>query len=222
MKLQIIFISALLPVLAGAQVDPQIRLKNNVFKIAPQQFRVKSLKIGLEHINSHHTRSYSVYAIVRKEKNNQLEFPVGYDGLGGEFSYKIYLKPIGEYSTRKGKSFIQGIYVSGFVQGHSFSGDEHYRYVDFNTNTNQPIVTNYEIHESVANWGTGFTIGIQQVFWQILTVDAFVGGGIQWSDVIRTGNEPPQNLYVSPSYSRDDPRFNGILPKVGVQLGVML
>ena len=222
MKFLFFLAGIILPLFLHGQDSDPVGPKRNVLKIAPQQFRVKSLKLGVEHFNASFTHSYSLYATIRKEKDNQIDNPVGYDGLGGEFHYRTYLKPLKSYATRNNKTYTQGIYLSGFIQGHAFSGDQYYQFREFDSNSGEIFTTEYRLHESIGNWATGFTIGLQHVFWQILTVDVYVGGGIQWSDVISSGTLPPNYFFTSPTYDYEDPRFNGILPKVGAQIGIGL
>jgi len=78
------------------------------------------------------------------------------------------------------------------------------------------------VEESIGNWGTGFTIGFHRTLWNVLYIDAYLGGGIQWSDVIQMST-PNFNFDNYSSYSGiTDPAYQGIMPKFGLQLGIAL
>jgi hypothetical protein len=85
-----------------------------------------------------------------------------------------------------------------------------------------PVVqSTYDYHESVGNWGFGFTLGYQRTLWEVVFLEAFVGGGIQFSDRISSGQLPPDGLI----YQYDgitDPGYKGILPKIGLMIGIGL
>lgn len=214
----------LFPLLSYSQETDNFELKKNVLKIVPQQFRVKSLKLGVEHFNSTRNRSYSLYVTLRKEKNNQGEYPTGFDGLGGEFQYRTYLKPLKEYTNHNNKKYDQGIYLGGFIQGHGFSGDQFYPDTQFDQVTNTYSTAIYHTQQNVANWATGITIGLQHTFWKLLSIDVYAGGGIQWSDISQSGSLPPYYgfYYINPGYDYLEPGFQGILPKIGAQIGIGL
>ncbi len=227
MKAPTALILFLVPILSFSQNTHDSALKRNVLKVAPQQFTVKSLKLGIEHFNKAFNKSYSLFLIARKERNNQSQFPSGYDGLGGEFQYRTYLKPLASYQNRNGKDYDQGIYLSGYIQGNAFSGDQSYWYSYVDQTTGGYFVAPFNRHLSIGNWGTGFTIGLQRVLWEILTIDAYLGGGIQWSDVNGEAYGPPPINYKPenseyPSYNYSDPEFQGILPKAGIHIGIRL
>ncbi|HCM77463.1 MAG TPA: hypothetical protein DIS90_13850 [Cytophagales bacterium] len=227
MKTPTALLLLLVPVLSFSQNPDDSDLKRNVLKIAPQQFAVKSLKIGVERFNSGFNKSYSLYLTFRKEKSNELQFPAGYDGLGGEFQYRTYLKPLASYQNRNGKGYHQGIYLSGYVQGNAFSGDQFYLYSYVDPTTGGYFVAPFNRRVSIGNWGTGFTIGLQSVLWEVVTLDAYVGGGFQWSDVIGERYGPPPLNYdpeysLNTTYNYSDPEFQGVLPKAGIHIGIRL
>jgi hypothetical protein len=71
----------------------------------------------------------------------------------------------------------------------------------------------------IHNWGGGFTIGYQKTLWQVIFLEAFVGGGIQYSYIIRSGQ---QGLAFFRIGGVTDPGYKGILPKVGLNIGIAL
>jgi hypothetical protein len=145
-----------------------------------------------------------------------------YKGLGSEFQYRKYISPIKSYTTRKGKNYLQGIYVSGYLQGASYANNGDFIFSSYDSNTGQRSQTLVTINESTSNVGTGFTIGVQRTLWNVLFIDAYIGGGVQWSDVNRTTTPSiPVNDYYS-YYYITDPGYQGIMPKFGLQLGISL
>ncbi len=198
-----------------------------LFKAVPQNFIDNTLKIGTEIFNKSRSKSISIFAYGRFDGNTSNE-PIYYgdklyNGFGGEAQYRKYLSPLKQYTTRRNKNYLQGIYVGGYVQGASYldKGDRIYTNYDFiNRQQTSAIVT---VHESIKNWGTGFTIGLQRTLWSVLFIDVYIGGGIQWSDVTRTitpGNVVNNsNGYYGWFFA---PGYQGIMPKFGVQLGIPL
>ena len=224
MKIGTVVLLTFLPLLSYGQEPDNFELKRNLLKFAPQQFRVKSLKLGIEHFNTSFNKSYSLYFIIRKEKNNQEDYPTGYDGAGIEFQYRAYLKPLQYYTNGDKKGYSQGIYLGVFPRGNSFNGDQFYPYSEYDQAGNI-IYSVYQTQEKTSNWGTGLIIGLQHVLWKIITVDLYAGGGVQWSDIKKSGSLPPNyTLYYfyNGGHERYDPGFQGILAKFGAQIGISL
>ena len=65
----------------------------------------------------------------------------------------------------------------------------------------------------------GLAIGIQQIFWKVLSFDVFVGAGYQVSDKKIKGDASD---WYSDYYDFTDPGYYGILPKIGLHLGLTL
>ncbi|MEO5600616.1 MAG: hypothetical protein ABIR06_06800 [Cyclobacteriaceae bacterium] len=124
-------------------------------------------------------------------------------------------------TSKRNKSSHQGIYGAAYIQGGSYSGQFANQYTYFDPNTGRPVTqwnNNYE--EDITNWGLGFTIGYQKTLWQVLFLDAFVGGGVQFSNTIVSGQAPDQNYYYYDGIL--DPAYKGILPKIGMNIGIGL
>ncbi|MBL7875317.1 MAG: hypothetical protein JNL53_06610 [Cyclobacteriaceae bacterium] len=208
------------------QEQPLLPLPRALFKVAPQNFTENTLKVGTEIFNKKKTKSYTVYLYGRFESNNSNQpFYYGeafYKGLGCEFQYRKYISPLQNYITRKGKTYLQGIYFSGYLQGASYNNNGDFTYFSYDPTTGQQ--TNYivNVEESIKNWGTGFTIGVHRTLWNVLYIDAYVGGGIQWSDITRSSNSNLNNYYYSSYTDITDPAYQGIMPKIGLQVGIAL
>ena len=225
MRVLLFLLFLVLSVTAICQDQPSLPLPRALFKVVPQNFAVNTLKIGTEIFNKSRTKSYSLYVYGRFDGNTSSQpYYYGddyYKGLGGEFQYRKYISPLQNYTTRRGKAFLQGIYVSGYLQGASYKNEGEFIYYSYDPATGQQVNT-VVVEESIGNWGTGFTIGVHRTLWKVLFIDAYIGGGIQWSDVIRMSN-PNLNNYNYSYYSGITyPSYQGIMPKFGLQLGIAL
>jgi hypothetical protein len=198
-----------------------------LFKVAPQNFVENTLKVGVEVFNRNRSKSYSLYLYGRLDSDNNSNQPnyygeYHYKGLGTELQYRKYISPIKSYTTRRGKNYLQGIYVSGYLQGASYGNDGDFIFSLYDPNTGQRSQMLITIDESTSNVGTGFTIGVHRTLWNVLFIDAYIGGGVQWSDVNRTTTPSiPVNGYYG-YYYITDPGYQGIMPKFGLQVGIVL
>ncbi|MBL7871336.1 MAG: hypothetical protein JNM78_06980 [Cyclobacteriaceae bacterium] len=214
--------------LSQDQNEQTLTTPRALFKVAPQNFALNTLKIGTEVFNKSGTKSYSLYLYGRFDGNHESEpHYYGddvYKGVGGEFQYRKYVSPMKSYVTRRNKSYLQGIYVSGYVQAASFKQEGDFTYTTYDWNTGMRNTYSFYVDENTANWGTGFTFGLHRTFWSVLFVDAYLGGGIQWSDTIinYTPSQPIPNAYYSSYSGITSPDYQGIMPKFGIQLGILL
>jgi hypothetical protein len=82
------------------------------------------------------------------------------------------------------------------------------------------VPTHYEYTERVTNGGFGFTIGYQKTLWQVVFMEAFIGGGVQFSGRSVSGDRPDDSFYYYTGIT--DPGYKGIMPKIGLHLGIGL
>jgi len=209
-----------------SQNDEILAAPRALFKVSPQNFAINTLKVGAEFFNKHRTKSYSVFLYGRFDSNNDSQpYYYGdefYKGLGGEFQYRKYLNGFKSYQTKRGKDFLQGIYVSGYLTGGTYSNKGEFIRSSYDYNTGQIMSYTVSVDDLVINWGTGFTIGVHRTLWRVLFIDAYIGGGIQWSDFNRK-YDPSMPISSYSSYSGiTSPGYQGIMPKFGVSLGVAL
>lgn len=196
-------------------------ISRTVFKLSPQHFTENSLKGGVEHFNKDHSASVSVLITGRMEKNEHSYYGDGYDGLAGELQLRKYISPMKAVTLKNNKIYYRGIYAGLYVQGGAYSGDFKREYIFYDQTTGGTVrEIQYDYEEHVGNWGGGFLIGYQQTFWDVIFVEAFVGGGIQFSDRITTGKLPNTPDYSY--YGITDPYYRGILPKIGLNIGIGL
>ena len=196
-------------------------LSRTVLKLSPQHFVHNSLKAGIERFNHDHSSSFAVFVTGRLENGNNGSFyQEGYDGLAGELQFRKYVRPMNRQVSRKGNWYNQGIYAAGYIQGGSYGGRFRSEYSYYDPNTGQMVTdTQYDYTESIGNYGIGFTIGYQKTLWQVIFLEAFIGGGIQFADRTVSGQaDPIFNHYAGIT----DPAYKGILPKIGLHIGIGL
>lgn len=207
---------------AFGQSETELTPPRALFKVSPQHFTINTLKIGAEVFNKNRTKSYSVFVYGRFDKDNSGSYSSeSYRGLGGEFQYRKYLSPMKLYTSKRDKDYLRGVYAGAYLQGASYSND--LVYVDYMYNNNgQYTTTQFRTEESIGNWGAGFMIGVQRTFWEMIYVDVYAGGGIQWSDVINLSPNTPVRAGYFEDGSITSPGYQGIMPKFGLTLGVTL
>jgi len=201
----------------------QKTLSRTVFKISPFHFVQNTLKVGLENFNKSGTKSISIYAGVRSKSNttSNANSDDSYNGVLGEVQFKKYVSPIEEYISKRNRVTMvtQGIYGGVFIQGGSYSGSRNYVEYNYDPGTQTPTNVNYKYSENTWNAGIGFVLGAQRVFWNAIFVDVYIGGGLQVAESSLSGQIPP-NYY---SYNSSiDPGYKGIIPKIGIQIGMGL
>lgn len=202
--------------------------KNNyswIFKVSPQHLTRNMLKVGGEFFNGKKTRSYSV--LLQVVSNNKSNDPYSFDrilpynGGGVEVSFRKYLSPFQDLTSKRGRAFQQGIYFSGFIQAGTYSGDFQYDDYVYNTQTSTYEIITYQYSKSAQNGALGFSIGVQRTFWKVLSLDAYLGAGYQIANLKNEG-QTPEHIYGNYDYDLDQPSYYGILPKVGLLLGITL
>ncbi len=178
-----------------------------VFKMSPQHLTLNMLKVGLESFNKTRTISYTANFNVAANNNNQDElgyyggnFP--YNGVGIELQMRKYLNKLSVQQTKRGREYFQSVYFSGFLQGGTYK---------------KAFESTFVSTISAKNIALGFTIGLQRTLWKVLTVDGYIGAGYQLA-------ERKIENYPFPYYYQGftQPGFSGILPKVGLNIGVAL
>jgi hypothetical protein len=195
-----------------------------IFKTSPQHLVVNVLKVGCEIVNQSGTGSYQVmlHAIANNKNETYWSSSIPYNGFGTELMFKKYLYPLQTITTRKGRQFSQGIYLGGFIQGGIYSGDFEGTDSDYSWDeTSQTYVrteSDYDYSTKAKNVAAGFTIGFHRVYWKVLSLDAFIGAGYQAGHQKITGTRSEWAEF----YDFKKPHFYGVLPKFGLNLGLVL
>lgn len=189
----------------GQEIEPVSR---TILKQSPQHFVGKALKVGLERFNRDHSGSVAVFFTGVLNNNDQnIHFGDQHDGLAGELQLRKYISPIKLYTTNKDNLYHRGIYVAAHAQAGSYSGN-------FIQGHNGEMYS-----EKISNNGFGFILGYQRTIWQVVFLEAFVGGGIQSGNTNRSGSFGPR-YFAGPWVI--EPDYKGILPKIGLNIGVGL
>lgn len=205
------------------QQQEEIALPKFLFKVSPQQFAINTLKIGAEIFNANQTKSVNFFLYGRFDNNNNNGYGSYYGsdnqskGFGGEVQFRKYINPFKNYTTKRGRTFLQGIYVSAYVQSSSYKQDYQYQSYNYNTGGSPTLI---QVKESTLNIGSGFTIGVHRTLWKALFIDAYIGGGMQFANYDRSITPPDPNEYFYNYSSITDPEYEGILPKFGLMIGV--
>ena len=222
MKPIVLFLSCLMIPPACAFAQEAAILSRTVFKLSPQHFTNNSLKAGIERFNKNHSVSIAVFATARLENNEETgDDREGFDGLAGELQVRKYISPMQTRTSKKGNDYHQGIYGAAYVQGGSYSGQYKGTYRVYDPGTGMYTTqAAYDYSESIGNWGLGFTIGYQKTLWQVIFLEAFIGGGVQWSDRIAMGLQP--DVLYNDYEGINHPAYKGILPKIGLNIGIGL
>jgi hypothetical protein len=215
----LVALAAIRPVFG--QTDVVISPSNLIFKMSPQHLALNMLKVGLEKINKSGTRSFQFYlqAVANDKRDNYGGSTFGYDGIGVEFMIRKYLSPMQQVTTRKGRQFMQGIYFGGFIQGGIYSGKVDDEWISWDPITQTYSSTTYKYTDKPKNVATGFTIGMQRIYWKVLTLDAYIGAGYQISQQNISGNAPE---WAVEYYDFTEANYQGILPKIGITIGLAL
>ena len=191
--------------MAQANTEPSFNFPRSILKISPFQFALQTFELGIEKFNPNYSKSFNVTAGVRTG-SDQTE-----NGIGGnlELGYRKYPAPM-KFRSRDNHDSYQGIYYNLFLRGEYFKGDNNYYF-----GNNQSQVNYTATNKSIA---PGFTIGYQRTFWQIIILDAYIGGGVKFSNTEFDPGQPYNNMY----YSIFDPGYSGVFPKIGVKIGIGL
>lgn len=190
------FLSVANVLFAQEDQEPTFKLPRAVMKIAPLQFFLSTLEVGVEVFNPTYSKSFNLSAGFRSGANGYNEGT----GASVELAYRNYAAPM-KYRARNNRESYQGIYYSLFVRGEYFKEDD-----------------DYEYWETTFSITPGFTLGFQKTLWKVLLLDVYVGGGIKFSDVEYATTPPP---YES-SYGILDPGYSGICPRIGAKVGMGL
>jgi hypothetical protein len=201
--------------------EPQT-ISRTILKLSPQHFIDNSLKVGVERFNETYTSSFAFFVTGKLQNQDDGFDRYGYDGIAGELQLRKYLSPMKAVMSKKNKDYAQGVYGALYAQGGTYRGEMTDMYSNFDPVTGFPTgYDTYDYEEQVVNFGLGFTIGYQKTLWQVMFLEGFVGGGIQFADRKVSGNIPPNHTY----YGYDgiiDPGYRGILPKIGLTIGLGL
>lgn len=207
--------------LAPAFAQDTLTVSRTIFKLSPQHFIDHSLKVGVERFNKTHSGSIAFFMTGRIQNEENWSDLDGHNGIAGELQFRKYVSPMKMRLSKRNNLIHQGIYGAAYLQGGSFSGDFRGVNSTYDPNTGQHTDhIEYAYDERIINYGFGFTMGYQKSLWQVIFLEAFIGGGIQFANETVSGTEPEHDFFKYTGIGA--PGYKGILPKIGVHIGIGL
>lgn len=187
---------------------PEVR---SLVKIAPFQFIDNTFFLMYEGFNADYTNSINIGLGFKTSSGFNSEET----GFKYELQYRFYVDGFKGYSgSKNGNAYRRGIYASIFFSGlytrvnstfSSFDPVGNFSRIDDNTQT-------------INAFNPGVTLGLQRSFWDILYIDFYVGGGVRLADVSNSNDMFPTNR--SDFTNIYDVDYQGVFPKIGVNLGI--
>lgn len=216
---QVFIISCFLIASAALAQDAKPLPSRTLIKLSPQHFIANTLQIGTEHFNRDFSKSVNFTFGIRNQGGNDM-----YDRKirGGDFDFQFrkYVRPLQPFTSRKNRSYVQGIYFGPFINAGMHKVDNEYTstwtYSGPAGQTTQSVTlgSRYETQHIAG----GFTIGLQRTFWDVVALDVYVGGGLRASNINVISNIENREIYTTVM----EPGFSGIFPRIGFKLGVAL
>jgi|TARA_B110000116_G_scaffold248026_1_gene240785 hypothetical protein len=128
-------------------------------------------------------------------------------GWTGEIQVRRYLSNNPELKQ------LEGFYVSPYLKGgyFRFDNDDGYYYATYDENNNyiEDLWYPYDSSYEIKNYQLGLIMGYQFIFSDAISLEFFLGGGVQYADVNRS-------LYNNTPF---DKSYTGVVPKVGFNFG---
>ncbi|MEM6299297.1 MAG: hypothetical protein AAF740_11480 [Bacteroidota bacterium] len=191
----------------------QLVLRRNIFKLTPGDFFNSTFTVGLETLNKSRTRSFNIHFNVRSGDTWEGDI----SGFGGEVSYRFYAgRGLVIQESKKGNRFIQGAYFAPFLRAGYLNREENFQQQVYDPVTNTWDITDINDETEVIYFFPGLYVGWQRTFWDLIYMDVFLGGGVRMSDV--KYSDPRVEDRWSDGIL--DVEYNGVAPRVGINLGI--
>ena len=189
-------------------VNAQEDLKRTLFKISPQHFGVQTMMLGAEFLNPTLSKSLEMSLGVSVVKDDYSG-----DVTGGfiELQYRSYLVGI-DYIENRPSPFYHGIYAGVFLQGGYYNQNSKWQEWD---DANQTSIYHSQ-EDQYASIFPGFVLGIQRIYWEVMSFELYVGGGVR----LVSGRQEIGNEYYGNFVGITDFDYVGIMPKMGFKIGV--
>jgi len=199
-----------------AQTKADMQVPSTILKFSPQHLIRGGLWITGEFVNADKKKAHqlSLEVMYRQPTDNYNGVTKGV-GFTAEYQFKYYLNRFHIEKSLTGKQSANGYYVGMFGQFGQY--DEKSRYYIYNSN---PPYNNEEKTNQVKTTAVypGFVIGLQKSLGESFYVDFFAGAGMRVSNSAVKNDDPSFDYKQSPAayfiY------HNGLLPKVGMTIGV--
>lgn len=175
---------------------------NNIFKISPFHFAEGTFLLSYERMLGEGNSSLMFSAGIHSRERWFDEAPQF--GFQEELQFRIYVLPPNNYSAGNKKFFyFKGLYAGPYLM---------HRYRDRTVqNFDWILQQNVNEKERINEVAGGVLLGTQFAFGNRLFLDVFTGGGVK-----RSFGRSSNNQFIDVF----QPGYNGVIPKVGFQLGV--
>lgn len=186
---------------AQETIEPAFPMPRTTIKMAPFKFFERTLELGVEAFNKDYSRSLNV-DLGFKSGDESFKKASGYNF---EVGYRRYASAM-KFRQKEEKNFYRGIYYSVSVRMQYFKGEDgdHYYY--------------NESYQKTTAIAPAFSFGWQRTLWEALVLDVYVGGAMRFAKT-EYGNGETDNGSAASIFDR---QYSGIMPKVGVKLGIGL
>jgi hypothetical protein len=219
MRLSFVFVFLVLIKSLQAQ-DVQPLPSQLALKVSPLHLFSNSAKLGVERFNKSYAQSWGLYFTGQWSRANQNNSQHQHMGFGAELQYRKYIRPLQVRTSSGGKNHYRGSYVMlGMQASHHSEAHQNVSYSPPNPLTGEVTVSSYDYKIDTGNGAITIALGVQQVFWNVILLDIFVGGGYQFSDPVYIGQF--YEHWVAPRGIRE-PSYQGLLPRIGVDIGIPL
>lgn len=191
-----------------------------LIKVSPQHFIASTLQVGIEHFNTDFSKSWNFSIGLRNQGNNQNSYSDEVRGGEIDLQFRRYVRPLQQFSSRKNRTYSQGVYFGPFINGGFYTVDDLNTYTWTYRDINGQLITETSSNGGkyeTQHFAAGFTIGLQRTFWEVLTLDAFVGGGLRATNFTLIAGDR-NDIYNGLL----DPGFTGIFPRIGFKVGIAL
>ena len=204
---------------AFSQPKSDMQIPSTILKFSPQHLIRGGLWMSGEFINQDQKKAHQLglEIMYRQPTDNYNGITKGI-GFTAEYQFKYYLNRFHVEKSLTGKQSANGYYVGMFGQFGQY--DEKSRYTSFVTG-NPPQQSSYvEKTNEVKTTAVypGFVIGLQKSLGESFYVDFYAGAGMRVSNSTVKIDDPSFDYKQSPGayfiY------HNGLLPKIGMTIGV--
>lgn len=191
-------------------------LPSTIIKFNPFELISSTFMMEVEKLSSSKSGSTSFGVGVTYAEMNDYESESVF-GVKGELIQRIYFSPFSQRESKKGNSYLYGVYGGLFVRGgYEEIESEFYSYYD---DVNSRSV--YETNVRSGYWVfPGALMGLSRTYFDKLLVDFYVGAGIRAISVKNTNSRYEDLYYYSYHISPLD--YGGVAPNIGIKLGLWL
>jgi hypothetical protein len=199
-----------------AQPNSDMQIPRNILKFSPQHLIRGGLWMSGEIINKDLKKAHQLSVeVMYRQPNERYTGVIKGVGFTAEYQYKYYVNRFHIEKSLTGKQSANGYYVGFFGQYGQYN--ERSRYIVYQQNApyNGEERTNDVNTTSIY---PGFVIGLQKSIGESFYIDFYAGAGMRASNSTIKTKDDSFNYRQSPGayfiYN------NGLLPKVGMSLGV--